>query len=123
MCAPYSSWLAIFLWLATAHVCFVSVGTLAFVFELDHLHVRMFQSRQCLGRCACALSRIMFVTMHDKAVGSALYCMSLQASSRAHVCVMSDATMLNMGAEWLLGNNQCHVPWENQARAKRARRF
>ena len=64
MCAPYSSWLAIFLWLATAHVCFVSVGTLAFVFELNHLNVRMFQSRQCLGRCACALSRIMFVTMH-----------------------------------------------------------
>ena len=62
------------------------MGTLAFVFELNHLNVRMFQSRQYLGRCACALSRIMFVTMHGQAVRSLLYCESLEASSRVHVC-------------------------------------
>ena len=77
-----------------------------------------FRFRVCMSvTCACAFSETMSVTMHSLSIllyRTVWVCRCYPTA----MCVMCPPTRLNIWAGYWHGSGQCHVPWENRARAR-----
>ena len=86
------------------------------VFTITHVHTHAFFLRPCLCMCAWALSGN--VCDCARRSSSLFPAQNELAEVIARAVCDVETNVLNMWAGRYHGNGHCHVPWENQARAK-----